>query len=241
MSVDNYPEWIQLVAQYTVQSLKAWQWASGSIHYLLGLWSRLVSSAAYLKGDAPSMLDTYAPRIIEAYVSSRRASLCAVPAGRQGSAGGACPRSAARGPQQCQVVPDPLPGCRLESVQLCMSSPAVDDPLENEEQLADQMDALPYMCRLQYAHTQEFLCGIMDPLIAAASERTASGARSARVARPCARLNQVSAGRCRGVPHGPAQQVCPHHCPADGSGPPGVQAPWRARPGRTRRPWWRGN
>ena len=71
VSVDNYQEWIQLVAQYTVQSLKAWQWASGSIHYLLGLWSRLVSSAAYLKGDAPSLLDTYAPRIIEAYVSSR--------------------------------------------------------------------------------------------------------------------------------------------------------------------------
>ena len=75
--MDNYPDWIQLVAQYTVQSLKAWQWASSSIHYLLGLWSRLVSSAAYLKGDAPSMLDTYAPRIIQAYVSSRCTPLCA--------------------------------------------------------------------------------------------------------------------------------------------------------------------
>ena len=73
--MDNYQEWIQLVAQYTVQSLKAWQWASGSIHYLLGLWSRLVSSAAYLKGDAPSLLDNFAPKIIEAYVSSRCASL----------------------------------------------------------------------------------------------------------------------------------------------------------------------
>ena len=71
VNVDNYQEWIRLVAEYTVQSLKAWQWASGSIHYLLGLWSRLVSSAAYLKGDAPSLLDTFAPQIIEAYVSSR--------------------------------------------------------------------------------------------------------------------------------------------------------------------------
>ena len=60
--MDNYQEWIRLVAEYTVQSLKAWQWASGSIHYLLGLWSRLVSSAAYLKGDAPSLLDTFAPK-----------------------------------------------------------------------------------------------------------------------------------------------------------------------------------
>ena len=76
VNVDNYQEWIRLVAEYTVQSLKAWQWASGSIHYLLGLWSRLVSSAAYLKGDAPSLLDTFAPKIIEAYVSSRWGQKC---------------------------------------------------------------------------------------------------------------------------------------------------------------------
>ena len=67
-----------------------------------------------------------------------------------------------------------------------MSSPGVDDPLENEEQLADQMDALPYMCRLQYAHTQEYLCGIMDPLISAVPERTSPGtAWQARIHTDC--------------------------------------------------------
>ena len=217
MSVDNYQEWIQLVAQYTVQSLKAWQWASGSIHYLLGLWSRLVSSAAYLKGDAPSLLDTYAPRIIEAYLSSRcralRAGLCVVctshhlpgllePAALCGcgtDTGGCqvlrqllnlltCQLQATAGPVQvehclCSTAQVTAGAAmahvarRLESVQLCMSSPGVDDPLDNEEQLADQMDALPYMCRLQYARTQEYLCGIMDPLISAMSERQASGAQ----------------------------------------------------------------
>ena len=71
VSMDKYQEWIQLVAEFTVNSLNSWQWASGSIHYLLGLWSRLVSSSAYLKGESPSLLETYAPKIIQAYVSSR--------------------------------------------------------------------------------------------------------------------------------------------------------------------------
>jgi exportin-7 len=69
--VDNYHEWIQLVAEFTAKSLTSWQWASGSVFYLLGLWSRLVSSMPYLKGDAPSLLDTYVPKITKAYITSR--------------------------------------------------------------------------------------------------------------------------------------------------------------------------
>jgi hypothetical protein len=38
--VDNYTEWIQLVAQLTIDSLNSWQWAKDSVYYLLGLWSR---------------------------------------------------------------------------------------------------------------------------------------------------------------------------------------------------------
>ena len=76
VSVDQYGEWIQLVADFTVSSLHSWQWASGSVFYLLGLWSRLVSSMPYLKSDSPSLLETYVPNITEAYISSR----CALPA-----------------------------------------------------------------------------------------------------------------------------------------------------------------
>ena len=36
-----------------------------------GLWSRLVSSMPYLKGDAPSLLEGNVPAITQAYVSSR--------------------------------------------------------------------------------------------------------------------------------------------------------------------------
>jgi hypothetical protein len=72
VSVDSYHEWIRLVAAFTVHSLESWQWAAASVYYLLGLWSRLVSSLPYLKGEAPSLLETYVPKITQAYLTSRR-------------------------------------------------------------------------------------------------------------------------------------------------------------------------
>lgn len=75
VNVEKYGEWIQLVAEFTVSSLHSWQWASGSVYYLLGLWSRLVSSMPYLKSESPSLLETYVPNITEAYITSRSAVL----------------------------------------------------------------------------------------------------------------------------------------------------------------------
>ena len=79
VGVENYHDWIRLVAELTVNSLNAWQWSGSSVYYLLGLWSRLVSSMPYLKGESPSLLDTFVPKIIRAYIHSRCAwgsSLC---------------------------------------------------------------------------------------------------------------------------------------------------------------------
>mmetsp|Transcript_24027 Transcript_24027/g.60483 ORF Transcript_24027/g.60483 Transcript_24027/m.60483 type:complete len:1061 (+) Transcript_24027:348-3530(+) len=129
VSVDNYIEWIELVAQFTINSLQSWQWASASVYYLLGLWSRLVSSTPYLKGDSPSLLETYVPRIIEAYVMSR-----------------------------------------LESVTTVLQNGTAEDPLDNEEQLQDQLDSLPYLCRFQYDKMSKYICSLMDPIIAMYTE-----------------------------------------------------------------------
>ncbi|EFJ32102.1 hypothetical protein SELMODRAFT_87550 [Selaginella moellendorffii] len=71
ISVENYNDWIRLVAEFTIRSFQSWQWASGSVYYLLGLWSRLVSSVPYLKSNFPSLLDAYVPKITEAYITSR--------------------------------------------------------------------------------------------------------------------------------------------------------------------------
>ena len=47
--MDGYRDWIALVADFTVSSLQSWEWAGASTYYLLGLWSRLVTSMPYLK------------------------------------------------------------------------------------------------------------------------------------------------------------------------------------------------
>ncbi|XP_027114232.1 exportin-7 isoform X1 [Coffea eugenioides] len=71
VNMEGYSEWIRLVAEFTSKSLQSWQWASTSVYYLLGLWSRLVSSVPYLKADAPSLLDEFVPKITEGYITSR--------------------------------------------------------------------------------------------------------------------------------------------------------------------------
>ena len=131
VGLEAYPEWLALVAKFTVDSLNSWQWASGSVYYLLGLWSRLVSSMPYLKGGAPSRLETYVPKITRAYIDSRLASVASVAAAAAGGGGG-----------------------------------GGDDPLDNEEQLSDQMDSLPYLCRFQYGDTAEYLLNLLDPRLA---------------------------------------------------------------------------
>ncbi|KAJ8755473.1 hypothetical protein K2173_019271 [Erythroxylum novogranatense] len=71
VNVEGYSDWIQLVAEFTLKSLHSWQWASSSVYYLLGLWSRLVTSVPYLKGDTPSLLDEFVPKITEGFITSR--------------------------------------------------------------------------------------------------------------------------------------------------------------------------
>ncbi|XP_071690173.1 uncharacterized protein [Rutidosis leptorrhynchoides] len=79
VNVEGYSDWIRLVAEFTLKSLQSWQWASSSVYYLLGLWSRLVSSVPYLKADAPSLLDEFVPKISEGFITSRFDSVQATP------------------------------------------------------------------------------------------------------------------------------------------------------------------
>ncbi|KAL3148536.1 hypothetical protein ABBQ38_013973 [Trebouxia sp. C0009 RCD-2024] len=134
VSVESYPEWIQLVADFTMKSLNSWQWASASIFYLMGLWSRLVSSMSYLKGDAPSYMETCVPKIARAYITSR-----------------------------------------LESVTTVLANSALDDPLENAEQLSEQMESLPYIFRFEYEDMNTYFCSVMDPIATAYSRGLVPG------------------------------------------------------------------
>ena len=71
VKAEHYLDWISLVATFTIDSFKHWQWAANSVHYLLSLWSRLVASMPYLKGEMPSQLETYVPQVIAAFINSR--------------------------------------------------------------------------------------------------------------------------------------------------------------------------
>lgn len=73
--LDHYQQFIELVAKFTISSLHSWQFSSNSIHYLLSLWQRLVASVQYFRSSDPHMLQTYAPEITEAYITSRLESV----------------------------------------------------------------------------------------------------------------------------------------------------------------------
>ncbi|XP_051896679.1 LOW QUALITY PROTEIN: exportin-7 [Pristis pectinata] len=75
VKVENYPEVIRLVANFTVTSLQHWEFAPNSVHYLLSLWQRLAASVPYVKATEPHMLETYTPEVTKAYITSRLESI----------------------------------------------------------------------------------------------------------------------------------------------------------------------
>eukprot|EP00301_Raphidiophrys_heterophryoidea_P004359 c11901_g1_i1.p1 GENE.c11901_g1_i1~~c11901_g1_i1.p1 ORF type:complete len:809 (-),score=218.90 c11901_g1_i1:1309-3603(-) len=78
VKADNYQEWISSAANLTIRSFNLWQWSNNSIFYLLSLWSRLVASTPYLKGDFLTHLDSFIPQITEAYINVRLNSVQSV-------------------------------------------------------------------------------------------------------------------------------------------------------------------
>lgn len=172
VSVEGWREWIGLVADFTLTSLSSWQWASGSVYYLLSLWARLVASVPYLKGEAPSLLDAYVPRITEAYITTRLESVAAVAAANGG----------------------------------------IEDPLEMEEQVSEQLESLPALCRFQYEPTCAYLCSLLDPLMASygdAGPQAGSAAIAPQLAVVEGQLAWYAARCGRAAHHTPLTPPCP--------------------------------
>jgi exportin-7 len=55
---------------------------------------------------------------------------------------------------------------KLRSAQQLLSADPNEDPMENEDQLVDQLDSASPLCRYQYDRTAEFLLNLFDPLVA---------------------------------------------------------------------------
>lgn len=78
LKAESFQEWIDLTPEFTIKSLRQWQWSANSTHYLLGLWARLVAALPYVRVDAhpgsptsSTFLDAGVPQVIQAYVQSR--------------------------------------------------------------------------------------------------------------------------------------------------------------------------
>lgn len=71
VSCKNYPKFIELCAQFSVESFKNPETSTHCIYYLLNLWSRLVASQPYLGSEKDSSLDKLIPVILKEYVTSR--------------------------------------------------------------------------------------------------------------------------------------------------------------------------
>uniref|UniRef100_A0A6G1SBY7 Exportin-7 n=1 Tax=Aceria tosichella TaxID=561515 RepID=A0A6G1SBY7_9ACAR len=76
--VPSYPDLIRLIKDFTCHAFQAWNCAPNSIHYLLMLWQKLVSSATYCKGLNGHYLDQYAPEVMQAYITYRLEGVNAV-------------------------------------------------------------------------------------------------------------------------------------------------------------------
>uniref|UniRef100_A0A0X3P2S5 Exportin-7 n=1 Tax=Schistocephalus solidus TaxID=70667 RepID=A0A0X3P2S5_SCHSO len=70
MQVEGYADFLRLVAEFTVHSLRNSSNVN-SLHYLLVLWQRLVASIPYVRSADPYQVDTYAPQVACAFIQSR--------------------------------------------------------------------------------------------------------------------------------------------------------------------------
>jgi len=68
---EGYSELISQIATFTVQSLRSGATVSNSVFYILQLWSRMVTSVAYLRGEGESMLERYVPEVTQTYIASK--------------------------------------------------------------------------------------------------------------------------------------------------------------------------
>jgi hypothetical protein len=67
-----YPKWLAGLAAFTTASLANYEYALNSVHFLMKLWSRLVSCLEF-SGDEPLLVDNYAHVVLRAYVDAHLA------------------------------------------------------------------------------------------------------------------------------------------------------------------------
>lgn len=159
---EGFTEWCDLAAAFTVRSFQQWQWFSNSIHYLLGLWGRLIAAIPYVPQQPSSTSSS----------SSRNGG---------SSSSGVNYREKM---QRCvlQVVQSYIK-CMIESVEVVAHSDgSLDDPLDDEGSLKEQLERLPVICLFQYSSVASYLMSFLDPIMNAYQEKILKDPSSHRTA-----------------------------------------------------------
>lgn len=113
------------------------------MYYLLGMWSRLVASVPYLKGDSPSLLDEFVPKITEGFIISRFNSVQVYN----------IPYSGRFPVQNCSFFFDIYTSFQASAPD----DDPTDHPLDKVEVLQDELDCFPYLCRFQVIFLSGFV------------------------------------------------------------------------------------
>lgn len=199
MNSSGFSEWLELVTGFTEQSCRQWQVAANSLQYLLALWVRLVAAVPYVATDdshsssgssIASHRSSYppggTPHVLGSSPSDRGASSSSISSSGAAGAGGATPESATtlavRQLEGCieRVVAAYVEGL-LSAVRTCAADDAIDDPLEDTEQVDEQLQRLPSIFRYRYEASAAFLVSRMDPLLAS-YQQVVQGNEAAAVA-----------------------------------------------------------
>jgi exportin-7 len=80
VKAEGYLEWLELASNFTVQSIRNWQYCTNSIHYLLALWGRLVAAVPYVRPDTgvqghAEALEKQVLTVVDAYIESMLGSV----------------------------------------------------------------------------------------------------------------------------------------------------------------------
>jgi exportin-7 len=142
MRAEGYAEWLSLMADFSIAACRSPEHSSNSMGYILSIWARLVASVPYANIQAGSLA------------------------------------SASRGGAPSGAQADSLLGLHVPSIvgayvrgrveQISSSKEALQlalSELEDLEQIEDQLESLPTLCRFEFSTAATMIISIVDPIM----------------------------------------------------------------------------
>jgi hypothetical protein len=149
---EGYAEWVSLTANFTIEACGNPSWSTNSMHYILGLWGRLVASVPYARLESSGNTSAMAV-----------AGVMGVGSGTQGGGTSSMPDV-----HLDRYVPN-IVGAYIRGRVDQVTGPNQEfalDELADLENIEDQLENMPILCRYMYEESTVMIRSIMDPLMA---------------------------------------------------------------------------